>query len=378
VFLYSGGGGVEPSLFIKRSGDPEAVFAEIEIFADDNISRLADRASLKFHWNVSADKIKLYLVPVELSDDVADGKSGCEALVLSNPPLSSIKNLSAVGISNGSCLLARVTEVSAPMAISPSESLLAEAIEQLPRRVALALAELENDRGSNVSVLSDPQYEEDARKWLPSQLLQRCGLVVVENFNAQRTYLMELQWDFRAPVIIAQTEPNPNLELNAFEIFPTGTPYYLRPKAIPPCYITPTKSIGSDNPPSAQFFALFEFTTASGWSKRSRRNGDGAFKTMAARLNERLAKTLDRAKEEKLIDGDARITDLVSVIGVVAPTSCNESMSMMMNKKDNVPLLLKEMMDAKRFVVFVKPNVAPHKSRSSNKSSPLPDSIVDS
>lgn len=254
--------------------------------------------------------------------------------------------------------------------------LLAEAIEQLPRRIALALAELESDCGSNVSVLSDPQYEEDARNWLPSQLLQRCGLVVVENFNAQRTYLMELQWDFRAPVIIAQTESNPNLELNVFEIFPTGTPYYLRPKAIKPRYITPTKSIGSDNPPTAQYFALFEFTTASGWSKRSRRKGDGAFKTMAARLNERLAKTLDRAKEEKLIAGDARITDLVSVIGVVAPTSCNESMSMMMNKKDNVPLLLKEMMDAKRFVVFIKPNVA-HQSRSSNKSSPSPDSIFD-
>ena len=110
------------TVFIKRSGDPEAVFAEIEIFADDNISRLADRASLKFHWNVSADKIKLYLVPVELSDDVADGKAGCEALVLNNPPLSSIKSLSTVGISNGSCLLARVTEVSTPMAISPSES----------------------------------------------------------------------------------------------------------------------------------------------------------------------------------------------------------------------------------------------------------------
>ena len=112
----------QSSVFIKRSGDSEAVFAEIEIFADDNVSRLADRASLKFRWNVSADKIKLYLVPVELSDDVADGKAGCEALVLSNPPLSSIKNLSAVGISNGSCLLARVTEVSTPMAVSPSES----------------------------------------------------------------------------------------------------------------------------------------------------------------------------------------------------------------------------------------------------------------
>ena len=109
------------SIFIKRSGDSEAVFAPLEILSSDAVANLADRASLKFRWNVSADKIKLYLVPVELSDDVADGKAGCEALVLSNPPLSSIKNLSAVGISNGSCLLARVAEVSTPTTISSSE-----------------------------------------------------------------------------------------------------------------------------------------------------------------------------------------------------------------------------------------------------------------
>ena len=334
-------------------------------------------------WQLKANRVRIYLLAK--AGEAKPNQIKIELVISTLEPLSEETTLESHGISSGAWLVVRPTfcldwlqRLYSSM-FGPridTSLLLAEAIEQLPRRIALALAELESDRGSNVSVLSDPQYEEDARNWLPSQLLQRCGLVVVENFNAQRTYLMDLQWDFRAPVIIAQTEPNPNLELNVFEIFPTGTPFYLRPKAKKPHYVTPTTSIGSDNQPTAQYFALFEFTTASGWSKRSRQKGDGAFKTMAARLNERLAKTLDRAKEEKLIAGDARITDLVSVIGVVAPTSCNESMSMMMNKKDNVPLLLKEMMDAKRFVVFIKPNVA-HQSRSSNKSSPSPDSIFD-
>jgi len=78
---------------------------------------------------------------------------------------------------------------------------------------------------------------------------------------------------------------------------------------------------------------------------------------MMTRLNERLAKTLDRAKEEAFVSNDARITDLVAVVGVVAPTSCNDSVSTTMSKGNDVPLLLKEMMDAKRFVVFIKPNI---------------------
>ena len=73
------------------------------------------------------------------------------------------------------------------------------AIEQLPRRIAATLAEAD-DVGTIASVVSDSQYEEDSRNWLPSQLLQRCGLVVVENIDVQRTNLVGLQWDFRAPV----------------------------------------------------------------------------------------------------------------------------------------------------------------------------------
>lgn len=239
------------------------------------------------------------------------------------------------------------------------------AIEQLPRRIAATLAEAD-DLGTIASVVSDPQYEEESRNWLPSQLLQRCGLVVVENVDVQRTNLVGLQWDFRAPVIIARTEPNPNVELDMFEIFPSGTPAYLRPSpSMEPRYLTPTKFGGAAHPPSAQYFALFEFTTAERWPKRAKRHDDGTFKTMASRLNERLAKSLDRAKQAGYISSNARITDLVAVIGVVAPAACTASMSFTMSRSD-VPLLLKEMMDARRFVVLVKAKVAqPSSSRSS-------------
>ena len=234
-------------------------------------------------------------------------------------------------------------------------------IERLPDQIAAKLAEA-NDMGT---VLSDPQYEEDARNWLPSQLLQRCGLIVVENVDLQRANLVGLEWDFRAPVVIGRTEPNSNTELGVFEVFPSGTPAYIRPPIVSPRNITPTKFSNSAYPPSAQYFALFEFTTSAGWANKSKRKFDGTSKTMATRLNERLAKSLDRAKDSGIISPDARITDLVAVIGVVAPTACTQSMTFTMSRQE-VPLLLKEMMDANRFVVLIKPKgTLPSSSRSS-------------
>jgi len=237
-------------------------------------------------------------------------------------------------------------------------------IERIQDQIAAKLAEAD-DMGSIASVVSDPQYEEDARNWLPSQLLQRCGLIVVENVDLQRANLVGLEWDFRSPVVIARTEPNSNTELGVFEVFPSGTPAYIRPPIVSPRYITPTKFSNSTNPPSAQYFALFEFTTSAGWANKSKRKFDGTSKTMATRLNERLAKSLDRAKDSGIISRDARITDLVAVIGVVAPTACTQSMTFTMSRQE-VPLLLKEMIDANRFVVLIKPKgTLPSSSRSS-------------
>ena len=85
---------------VQRAGDAHARFAEVEIFGADTVTRLAERASLERRWGVDAAYVDLFLVPAESEEAVDSGESGSEALVLATRPLSSIKALSAVGISN--------------------------------------------------------------------------------------------------------------------------------------------------------------------------------------------------------------------------------------------------------------------------------------
>jgi len=106
------------SVFVKRAGDVGVVFAEVDIYAGDSVARLAERASAKFRWLVGADKVKLFLVPVESEDAVAAGEDGSEERVLALRPLSSIKALADVGVLAGSCLLAQLLE---PPAAAPGE-----------------------------------------------------------------------------------------------------------------------------------------------------------------------------------------------------------------------------------------------------------------
>lgn len=344
-------------VWIKLATATDDVFAYLE-FHGVFVGQLAALACSSFpRWHVDEGQVRIYMVAK--AGEPKPNQSVIDEALASSDPLSEESTLESHGISSGAWLVAKPTQsirwLSRYFCFRPREetSLQLRLIDALERNLALA-----DDRSFAVSVLSDPQYEEDARNWLPSQLLQRCGLVVVDKVLPQRTSLGGLQWDFRAPVLIAQTEPHPNLELGEFEIFPSGTPFYHRPKRVDPRNLTPTKLNSSDDVlPSAHYFALFEITTSTKWSMRSRRSGDDTYKTMMTRLNERLAKTLDRAKEEGFVSNDARITDLVAVVGVVAPTSCNDSVSTTMSKGNDVPLLLKEMMDAKRFVVFIKPNI---------------------
>ena len=98
------------SIFIKHAGDARAHFAPVEIFSGDAVGHLAERASLKFDWRTSAAYVELFLVPAESEDALVAGEVGPEALILATRPLSSIKALSAVGIRDHSCLLARLTQ----------------------------------------------------------------------------------------------------------------------------------------------------------------------------------------------------------------------------------------------------------------------------
>ena len=107
------------SIFIKRAGDARARFVPVDIFAGDSVGHLAKRASVERGWDVDAAYVDLFLVPAESEDALAAGEVGPEALILATRPLSSIKALSAVGILNRSCLLARLTD---PPAAAPGES----------------------------------------------------------------------------------------------------------------------------------------------------------------------------------------------------------------------------------------------------------------
>ncbi len=203
----------------------------------------------------------------------------------------------------------------------------------------------------SLTVLSDAQYESRARKFLSSELLRRCGLEVVTGTDVLRANFLGMQWDFRAPVTVAGTEPHPNAETGVFEIYPQKM-FYVRPPRIVAREVTPTKFSGALQPPAAHYFALFETTTAEKWSERYRKRSDAAAKSMLSRLEERLHKTLGRARDEEIIDATQGILDLVAVVGVVAPKTCSESVSHKMSK-GSAPVLLKTLMDAGRFVVLV-------------------------
>ena len=103
-------------VFVKRAGDARARFAPVEILVGDAVGHLAERATLKLGWGVSAAYVDLFLVPAESEDAIAAGADGSEGLVLATRPLSSIKALSAVGISDRCCVLARLLD---PPAAAP-------------------------------------------------------------------------------------------------------------------------------------------------------------------------------------------------------------------------------------------------------------------
>ena len=106
------------SVFVKRAGDVDAAFAEVDICAGDSVARLVDRACAKFRWPVGADQIKLFLVPDDLVRNIQlmpEQEAG--VLVRENLCLATY-TLAEAGISNRSCLLARL---SSPPVAAPGE-----------------------------------------------------------------------------------------------------------------------------------------------------------------------------------------------------------------------------------------------------------------
>ena len=103
------------SVFVKCAGDLSARFAPVEIYAGDNVARLADRACAKFRWLVGADKVKLFLVSTDAAEAV---EGGDESAGIAAEKLFSGASLVRAGVSNGAFLLARL---SSPSAAAPGE-----------------------------------------------------------------------------------------------------------------------------------------------------------------------------------------------------------------------------------------------------------------
>ena len=198
------------------------------------------------------------------------------------------------------------------------------------------------------TVLSDPEYEDQARHKLHEILLSRCGLVVARGADVSRAGLEGQEWDFRAPVLFSATAPHPNGESDVFEIFPRK-PSYVRPEAVEARHVTPTKFSGEASPPAAHYLAILEMTTARKWTHSS--GGSSGREGLLERLEKRLAISLDRAHSRGFVR-EKNILELVAVVGVVAPEPYSDSVRDRMSKAD-APPLLKKMMDASRFV-FIK------------------------
>ena len=88
---------------------------------DDNVARLAERASTKFGWNVPATRLRLSLLTSDRGEEISGGASfeNKEGRLLSSGPLK----LAAEQVTDGSYLLALVTPpVPAPAAAASSSS----------------------------------------------------------------------------------------------------------------------------------------------------------------------------------------------------------------------------------------------------------------
>ena len=103
------------SVFVKRAGDLEAVFAPVAIFSGDAVGHLAERASDKFRWLVGADKVKLFLVQPDGDDEPTAAE---EEAALTQPRLQVGWPLSRARISSGAWVVARL---SSPPAAAPGE-----------------------------------------------------------------------------------------------------------------------------------------------------------------------------------------------------------------------------------------------------------------
>ena len=388
------------SVFVKRAGDACACFAEVAILEGDYVTRLAERASFKLDWRTSAAYVELFLVPAEIEDALAVGEVGLEAVVLATRPLSSIKALSAVGIRDRSCLLARLN---GPSAAAPGECVrerlpvsfrarrgwdstgfsgrhprlpflfpvfsfahpsdvlkevrgLAASLEKVTADVKIVLKQQLEAAADDKSYMSPSgrEYETLASTKSDSCLRFYCGLVIADDSRRSVADMDPssggMQWDARLAVTCARDwAPPPRTA--AFVVF--GGLDYSRPAPLPaPRNMSPGK------PVAAEYLAVLEFTRVDNWYETWRsESGKKTRKGLLGRFEQRLAKCVQRARTVEPRLEVVNTLDLVALVGVVGEFSCQDGVEAQLSKSDCPYPELKRMFEARRFVFFYLPKV---------------------
>lgn len=215
----------------------------------------------------------------------------------------------------------------------------------------------EEEGGTADSALTPQDYEEAGRRYLLANLEDVFGLRVVETAGVHRLQneivaslgdkYFNSEWDFRAPVNCTGAGARNATKSDDFIIFPDSEAYRRPPRPAREKQLTPTK-IGSNLSTFSDFMAIFKITTTTTWAKG-----------LVPRLEQRLMVFLDRARAVQaglegndIAAGRAQrtlgILDVVAVIGVVSPTSCQKNITANVTRTET-PLLF-EMMGASRFV----------------------------
>jgi len=214
-------------------------------------------------------------------------------------------------------------------------------LAELSRQVAGRGAQLAELRRLNadyldVSVATPKVYEEKGRAYVLGELETRFGLQAVDGSQIQDSGDKSVEWFFRMPVTVTASPPTRPGKSVDFIIYPSKSEYVRPLKPLTERRLTPTKAT-SATPHSQEchYVVVFEITTTTTWSRK-----------LLARLEERLRVSLDRARD--LTREIQEIADVCAVVGVVAPTHCQESIGMLL-KDTNFPLLHR-MMTEGRFV----------------------------
>ncbi len=312
-------------VWVKLASAEEDSFAKVRFNPGSDLGDLAGLACKEFtHWRLNAAQLRLHPA-AEPGQEVPSSAAIQAALLRPHLVVTSAVQTGAWLVAAGSA--------------GPSDSFdVSAAISKLRIDILSALTQ-----DAATTVLSDAEYEGRVRTLLPGLLLQRCGLETVAGVDTQRHAFLGFEWDFSAPVTLAQTAPHSNADAD-FTVFPSK-PHYMRPLAVQARYVTPTKFGGAAEPPAAHYLAIVEATVAPKWTRASSsRSG------LLERLEQRLHVTLDRAVSQS-VSGVTDITDLVAVVGVAAP--CEYSMSVCdLMSAGTAPPLLKKLMEAGRFAFF--------------------------